>query len=309
MRTHTPRTNHFRSFLLCLVATTTGTGGCVHNMQVRNLDEFRLTAHSTKRHTVHLNVPTAGPAQPYGEMINAGLAEHASVEHVVLGGEPKYEARPDANVRADVTVEYEGSGANFPITFPGFLLFAHAWNGYVYKANIVTDLSVTLAGSAEVHRRTLKTRYDMRHCDFGRGFWSSSGWFLPGWGATSLIAGVFMISYDTDATPKFNTVVREAYGSYVANNVAELLAEAETRPHAALNSDARPAPVAAELMPSAQTAKAPSAAAAHVPPAVRQHPAPSKPVVASRKQDNPSPPDDDDAYNAAVWRAQEGVQP
>lgn len=289
------------AFLAALTAACFTSGGCVHNMQVRNLDEFQLTAHTAKRHTLRLTAATAGPTQPYAVMIRDGLVKHPSIAQVALASEPTYDSKPDADVQADVTVKYEGSGANLPITFPGFLLFAHAWNGFVYKADIVTNLTVTLAATGETRTRTLKTRYDMRHCDFGRGFWASSGWFLPGLGGTSLLAGFFMMSYDTDATPRFSTAVHDAYGAFVANNIAQLLSEEEAQPHARLKTnEAMPATVPAVRVSATPVAGKKRANSLPAPPS------PAKPVVAVQetKPVPPPPKSEDDAYNDRIRKEQ-----
>jgi hypothetical protein len=279
----------FRSGMILALpaAAFLAASGCVHQMKVKNLAEYQLTAHTAKRHAVRFTGPTAIEEAPYREMIRSGLEKHPSIQDVAVASEPQYDIKPDVDVQADVKVKYRGSGANFPITFPGFLLFAHAWNGYVYKADIVTTLTVTPASGAPL-TRTLETTYDMRHCDFGRGFWSSSGWYMPGWGATSLIAGMFMIRYDTDATPEFSQAVHEAYGSYIANNVAAMIAESEPQPVASVNF-APPAP------PATQTAKAVPAAATAKP--ARMHQEIEKPAA-------PSTTADED-YNQRVWTEQQ----
>lgn len=303
---HPPRPL-FKTALSAALATALlfATSGCVHTMQVRNLDEFRLGAHSGSRHSLRLTAPDSGPSQPYGEMIRDALAKHASVADVMRNGDPQYDRKPDVDVRADIVVKYSGSGANFPITFPGFLVFAHAWNGFIYKADIQTNLSVTSTADGQVRTRALKTKYDMRHCDFGRGFWASSGWFLPGWGATSLIAGAFMVSYDKDATPEFCAAVHDAYGSYVANNIAEMMTELEatSRPVAAAPAPAAPAAAAPKEAAKKKTApaklsKPAPAASAPAPAAVATPPAATAPVV------SPPAAETDEQYNDRIRREQ-----
>jgi hypothetical protein len=280
----------FRSRMIVAlpVAVLLAAPGCVHQMKVKNLAEYQLTAQTEKRHSVRLTGPTALEGTPYSEMIRDGLEKHPSIREVALANEPQYDIKPDVDVHADVKVKYRGSGANFPITFPGFLLFTHAWNGYVYKADIVTTLTVTPAAGGAPRTRTLETTYDMRHCDFGRGFWSSSGWFLPGWGATSLFAGLYMTGYDTDATPEFSKVVHDAYGAYAANNIAAMIAETETQPVAASNENSH-GPAAA-----AQTAESGRAVVAAKPAADKN---------GARAASAPGEASDDD-YNQRVWAEQ-----
>lgn len=303
-----------RTIAVALLIALVAAPGCVHQMKVKNLNEYQMSAHTARRHTVRLAGPTGLEEAAYREMIRDSLEKHPSIQEVVLANEPQYDVRPDIDVQADVSVKYRGSGANFPITFPGFLLFAHAWNGYVYKADIVTKLTVTPASGAP-RTRTLETTYDMRHCDFGRGFWSSSGWYMPGWGATSLLAGFFMISYDTDATPEFSQAVHDAYGAYVANNITAMIAEGETQPIAAASGAPTPVSNAAgNVTKPAATARVASSAPASEPRAAAtsansttEAAAPATQPTAQRANVAAAANSEDDAYNQRVWAGQAGT--
>ena len=60
----------------------------------------------------------------------------------------------DFIVKLDIPTEYKGSGWNFLINFPGFLIFTPAWNGYVYKVNHTVDiLLISLSASQTTIRR------------------------------------------------------------------------------------------------------------------------------------------------------------
>ena len=130
---------------------------------------------------------------------------------------------PDYVISIEPDIEFKGSGWNYPITFPGFLVFAHAWNGYKYSANIDTKITIRDANGNLFKDFTVSTPYKFNHCDFGRGFWSSSGWWTPGLGALNSVLGFFMIRYDKDATDDFYIHVKDNYSTYVVEKVVEAI--------------------------------------------------------------------------------------
>ena len=60
------------------------------------------------------------------------------------------------------------------------------------------------------------TKYTMRHTAYNRGFWASSGWWMPGYGATALLSGLVFIGFDDDATDPFHEEIERPYGEFIA---------------------------------------------------------------------------------------------
>jgi len=208
--------------------------GCAHSMQVKNLHAYNATAPSTDKSLRFLvkNDSARGDEQDLYHVVADSLAKESAVARVVRNtGPPDFQPDYVATITPHTT--YHGSGWNYLITFPGFLLFTHAWNGFVYQADVVTDVSLQPAGGGAPVTARLETRYDLRHCDLQRGAWTSSGWYLPGLGASNLIVGFFMIGYDEDATPEFVRVVSGAYGKYVADTIVAMAAKQAGVPLAA----------------------------------------------------------------------------
>ena len=196
--------------------------GCTHALQINNTGAYYKIAHAPKRLAIRLVDASLGDGQQLFQATYEALRTHPDVADVLLKDQEP-ERATDATVTLRTTTKYDGSGWNYLITFPGFILFTHAWNGFVYKADVSTEVEVALNGNANKTAHTIDTSYDLRHCDFGRGAAASSGWYLPGWGGTNLIVGLFMISYDTDVTPEFLEKVRPTYGAYIANSVVEAI--------------------------------------------------------------------------------------
>jgi hypothetical protein len=173
--------------------------------------------------TIVLEDRSASPDEhEYFTFVHEALATHPGVKAVVVGPAIPADVVPDATVAIRPRSAYHGSWWNYPITFPGFVFFTHAWNGFVYSADLDTEVEVRADGRPAT-TRAIDTRYRMRHCNFKRGALTSSGWYTPGWGGLNAVIGFFMVRYDTASTPAFQKEVRSAYGSYVANSIVEIL--------------------------------------------------------------------------------------
>jgi hypothetical protein len=192
-------------------------------MQVKNLNAYTKSVSAPHKLIVALQDGASGPdEEQYFTFVHEALATRPDVAQVILVHQDEAAAvTPDVVVKVQPSAKYDGSGWNYFITFPGFLLFTHAWNGYVYSADIDTEVAVAKPGAA-MTTSSIHTFYNMRHCDFTRGAVASSGWYTPFWGGLNLIFGFFMVPYDTDATPEFQQAVRTAYGQYIANSIIEM---------------------------------------------------------------------------------------
>ena len=207
---------------IALLATTTGSA-CTHQMEVKNLHEFSKSTTAPRQLTIALEDRSTSPEERvYFDYVREALAVHPAVRSVKVLPDAPADFAPDFVVAVRPRADYRGSWLNYFITVPGFLLFTHAWNGFVYRADLVTELALSQPGTAPGAAFPVATDYDMRHCDFGRGFWTSSGWYTPGYGALNALIGFWMVRYDDDATPEFQAQVRSAYGAYIANSIVEM---------------------------------------------------------------------------------------
>lgn len=224
------------ALLLTLLPVVSGLGSCVHSARLyepTRIENSDLTRTRPRRVAV---LPYRGEKKhrPYFETVVSGLERHPSIESIRTNwsapengaGDSEYE--PDCVVEIRPSAEYSGSGKNFFITFPGFLVFAHAWNGFIYHNEITTQLKFhSPRDGSELRRREIVTNYELHHCDFGRGFWASSGWFTPGYGIFTVLPATYMLTYDSDATAAFHELLREPYGGYVAEMLVRDLVEQE----------------------------------------------------------------------------------
>lgn len=193
--------------------------GCTHTLTVRNLGEYRVPDVVNVPQATTIGVLDAGvdsTARALMDGIAAGLQRS--------GGQVLYPYQPEGGKPADLVAKieikaaYKGSGTNFLINFPGFLVWAPAWNGYVYTADL--DVHVDLVkGSAlneVVKTLDLPIGLDIRHADFDR-TWTEISWFE--FGVIAFVGGLVFIKYDSDVTPLLMREIEHPIGEYVAKKI------------------------------------------------------------------------------------------
>jgi len=210
-------------------------------MNVRNLQDYVVIESTGPRFDVAL-APFAGAQDEttYFSFVVEALRAHPHVNRINTHWTPDRSEEgfdPSHIVRVSIQPTYGGSGWNFPITFPGFLVFTCAWLGYYYTVDLDTtifadplpssksqmsaagmDAEVLTSGSKE-----FESPFYLKHCSYTRGFWSGSGWWFPGYGATALVFAFVHTGYDRQATQPFQDAIRAQYGRYVAENIIQVL--------------------------------------------------------------------------------------
>lgn len=224
-----PTRIHLSAIALLFLTSMALSTACSHTMEIRNRDAFRAVARTETsiRVGIERNLDGDESELALAEALQHGLMTHGSIERVAFVDSAPADFVPDYLIQFETKTEYDGSGLNYWITFPGFLVFAHAWNGLAYEADVRTRLSVRHASSEGYDKRLLETKYDLRHATFLRGALISSGWYTPFYGGLNLIMGFFMLPYDNKATTPFLREVQKPYGSYVANTAVEMIRDQE----------------------------------------------------------------------------------
>jgi len=228
----------WRYGVACLVLLVLGTG-CTHQMEVTNLSKYYTAPLSGVPFDICVE-PFRGANEEaiYFTAVVNGLRVHPHVGRVRVGRVPDEDElsifNPSHVISLKIDPEYKGDSDNFVITWPGCYIFTCAWRGYDYHINIETSVRVSASPHAEAFlsgrglrtielSRTIETDFDLRHCDYGRGFWSGSGWWMPGWGLHNIIVGIFYTEYEPKATKPFHYAADGTYGEYAANEIVKLL--------------------------------------------------------------------------------------
>jgi len=146
---HTTHQLSYKKAILSILSLLLFIGvGCTHQMSVKNLSDYRVAPASTGNSFDVALAPYKSSEELrgfYRETVDA-LNRHPDVK--MVRGEWTFhgisdEFNPDYIVNLDISAKYKGSGWNYPITFPGCYFFVGAASGYVYKADVTTDISVS----------------------------------------------------------------------------------------------------------------------------------------------------------------------
>jgi hypothetical protein len=215
---------HFVRLLLCLSALSL-MFGCTHQLEIKNLNQYQASSLTTLPKDFSIGVATSNTEQT-GKTLVTGVAEGLCkyTGNLVYPFYPGSSRPVDLIANVNVHPEYHGSGWNFLINFPGFLIWTPAWNGYVYRPSYNTDIEL-LRGSdgARLDAFSLPIALDVRHAEFDR-TWTEISWLE--FGVIALLGGVVFTQYDPDVTPPLECAIREPVGGYIAQEIAGRLRNA-----------------------------------------------------------------------------------
>ena len=205
--------------IAAIVAVLTVSQGCAHTLEVKNLSDYRTTAAEPLLQRVGIGV--AAPSQ---RAETQQIAKAVGTELGKYGADVAYpygpaaaQRRVDVVATVDVRPTGDGSGWNFLINFPGFLIFAPAWHGYVYEVKYDVDVTLSTPGDgAVVDRFVVPVVLDVRHASINR-TWTEISWFEVG--AIAFIGGLVFTSYDDGVTPLALEHSAATVGDYVAQKI------------------------------------------------------------------------------------------
>lgn len=192
--------------------------GCSHPLTVKNLNSYSnmgLTS-LNKRVTIGI-VPSTSDIHCEKLIKSVGEALGRYSADVILPYSAGSSRNVDVLANISLVPDYKGSGWNFLINFPGFLIFAPAWNGYVY--NVTYNVNINLARKSDnkqIDAIKIPINLNIRHADFDR-TWTEVSWFEVG--AIALVGGLVFTQYDTDVSPLLVDAVKTQLGDYIANEI------------------------------------------------------------------------------------------
>ena len=127
----------------------------------------------------------------------------------------------DVVAKISVRSEHKGSVWNFFVDFPGFLVWAPAWNGYVYRVNYDVDVLLTSASDGrKLDSWSQPIRLNVRHADATR-TWTELSWLEVG--AAAFVGGLLHIRYDEGVSPLVSDKIGIPIGDYIAQEIVTRL--------------------------------------------------------------------------------------
>ncbi len=220
--------------------------GCSHALHITNADDYFSLPSPPLSKPIRLGV-TSGNATDlknsrYINSVVDALQRSGNFERVLYPYSlAANQGQADALIDIAVNPKYDGSGVNFWINWPGFLIFAPAIWGYKYTADIDTRVNITNLKDNTSKQVAVPIHYVFREADSGR-TWTEVSWFEVG--IIALVGGVVFTGYDNDVTPAFISAVSPHYGAYVSRRIIDAIRESEPAPQAPGPQTAPPAPAA-----------------------------------------------------------------
>jgi len=210
------KTETMFTLLLALVLV-----GCSHGLEVKNLDKYSRTAFSInqmERPNVGL-VSSEGGDISCSKLVKEVASQLQRQANVTYPCDPGTGKDPEYIVDIKVKSEYKGSFWNwFPISWPGFLIFTPAWNGFAYDANYDFDVTISKDGK-QIDSFKEPVTFDIRHAELDRTWIEAAGWLF--WTAPALVFGLFNTGYDTDVSPQLVEKVEKPLGEYMAARILQ----------------------------------------------------------------------------------------
>jgi len=210
--------------------------GCSHPLEIINQDSFNSSPVKPGKRVKIGFLPTED------RLLNS-VIEETSLNATVEVAKKNYQTASGGDVDyvsgLSKDMKFRSNGGNFFITFPGFIVFTHAWLGYKYYIDIDTHSAILDPSGKVLNESNIVTPYEIRYTSFARGTAASLvGWLTPGWGLLNVIPGaMFASSYDNRATPEFIEKVAPSYRAFVSSSVLAQIAKLQqgTDSHTMMN--------------------------------------------------------------------------
>ncbi len=203
--------------------------GCSHPMQIKNLEMYAVPVllGGGGEPTRIAITPFSGTPDElwYHNALVSGLARDPMFSNVQTDYIPRLakndETKPDILLSIKPRVNYRSSGWNFLINWPGFLIFTPAWNGYVYRADVMSVFQLQSVDGETLDHLEVPMTYSMRHADSDRTTVAELSWFEVS--SMAFFGGIYNANvFDRDAIAPFHSQAKDNYATYV-------LAQARTR--------------------------------------------------------------------------------
>jgi hypothetical protein len=212
------RTTLFVTSWLCIAMLFVS--GCSHPLVIKNLDTYRASGVESFDKPLKIGITTDAP-DPEQKHLLDGIANalNGYSAHVIMPYNSKSLKEVDVVANIDIQTQHDGSGMNFFINWPGFLIWAPAWHGYIYEVKYTVNCTLTKAGTKEViDQFTIPIALDIRHAAINR-TWTEISWFEVS--IIALIGGAVFINYDESVTPLVSEKVENPLGKYIALEIVK----------------------------------------------------------------------------------------
>lgn len=196
--------------------------GCTHPLTVKNIGMYQDFRYQALDKPIKLGIMTEA-TNPEDKQLVGNVADELMKHSVqpIMPYSGTTQIPVDAVAKIDIMADHNGSGLNFLINWPGFLIFTPAWNGYIYEVNYKINVNlINPVTKNSIDQFTLPISLDIRHADYNR-TWTELSWFEVS--VIAFIGGIVFTSYDDSVTPLLVEKIGPTIGKYVAKEIINRL--------------------------------------------------------------------------------------
>ena len=207
-----------------LIVVALLTSGCAHSLEVKNIDLYKAAFVNSQQASIKVGLigVTSTPEEErlLTATANALKRDGFKVEYpFFLSDESRKSV--DYVVKVKTSTEYKGSGWNFLINCPGFLIWAPAWHGYDYRAIYGFDADITdTKTNTALPRISSPVDLDIRHADMNR-TWTELSWLEVG--IIACVGGLVFTRYDNSVTPLLLNAIETRIADYTSSKIGAAL--------------------------------------------------------------------------------------
>ena len=210
----------FSLVAICVCIAALLGGGCTHELTIENNQMYSTFGAPNLDKPLRIGIVTDAD-QPEQKRLLDGVANALGnySARVSMPYSITSEKEVDAIVNITVETEHKGSGWNFLINWPGFLVFAPAWHGYIYEVNHTINCSLRRPGDKDPFDQfRIPIALDVRHASYNR-TWTEISWFEVS--IIAFVGGLVFINYDDSVTPLVSEKVEVPLGRYIAQEIVK----------------------------------------------------------------------------------------
>ncbi len=196
--------------------------GCAHDLEVRNIVNYQSVTIAPPQANTRMGIiPTTTDVHSELLIKQIGIELGNYLPEVLLPYSRRSARSVDVIAQILVKPKYKGSGWNFLIEWPGFLIWTPAWHGYVYKVYYDIEISLMDASDSKViDTLQLPIYLNVRHADMSR-TWTEISWLEVS--AIAFVSAFVFIGYDDDVSAILLQKYKTTLGDYVAQKIMESL--------------------------------------------------------------------------------------
>lgn len=209
---------------MALIVLTVFVTGCAHPLTMKNINSYKpgFVNSEFTNSTVGLNATTNTPEEERLIMAVANdLKKNGFKVTYPYYSNQTTNGSVDFFIKINTSSQFKGSGMNFFINWPGFLIWAPAIFGYSYTAKLDFDVDIIdNKHNTTLPRLAIPIELKIRHADINR-TWTEISWLE--FSVIAFIGGLCFISYDHSVTPLVIDSAENKLGSYVGSKIASSL--------------------------------------------------------------------------------------